>query len=33
MNRGLKSVANGGDCSTTTPLKSFGVTAITMKLS
>jgi hypothetical protein len=33
MNRGLKSVANGGDCTATTPLKNFGVTAITMKLS
>jgi hypothetical protein len=33
LDRGLPSVADGGDCSTTTPLTSFGVTSITMKLS
>jgi hypothetical protein len=33
LNRGLQSVADGGDCSTTSPLASFGVTSITMKLS
>jgi hypothetical protein len=33
MNRGLQSVADGGDCSATSPLTSFGVTSITMKLS
>ncbi|MDQ1479375.1 MAG: large repetitive protein, partial [Actinomycetota bacterium] len=33
LNRGLQTVAAGGDCSTTSPLTSFGVTSITMKLS
>ena len=33
LNRGLHSIANGGDCSATSPLTSFGITAITMKLS
>ena len=32
MDRGLNSGANGGDCSKTSPLTSFGITAITMKL-
>jgi hypothetical protein len=32
MNRGLATAANGGDCSKTSPLTSFGITAITMKL-
>jgi hypothetical protein len=33
LNRGLQTVANGGDCSTSSPLKTFGITSISMKLS
>ena len=33
LNRGLQSVANGGDCKDSAPLTNFGVTAISMKLS
>ena len=33
MNRGLQSVANGGDCRDTSRLTNLGVTAITMRLT